>query len=42
MGLIKSIDYEHHIIKLAQKVLEDSSLAILLKTQFKRNVLYKN
>ena len=40
-GLIKSIDYEHHIIKLAQKVLEDSSLAILLKTQFKRNVLYK-
>ena len=39
--LIKTQEYKQHIVDLAQKVIDDPTLGVLIKTQFKRNVLHK-
>ena len=39
--LIKTQEYKQHIVDLAQKIIDDPTLGVLIKTQFKRNVLHK-
>ena len=39
--LIETREYKKHIVDLAQKVVDDPTLGVLIKTQFKRNVLHK-
>ena len=39
--LIKTQEYKQHIVDLALKVIDDPTLGVLIKTQFKKNVLHK-
>ena len=40
-GLIHSEEYKQHIVVLAQKVVDDPTIGVLVKTQFNANVIDK-